>query len=540
MKLGLVQMNPTIGDIEGNKKTILTYVRRARQEGADLLVFPELVLTGWPPKGLLLHKDFLLAVEKALEEIQSHSQGIGILLGTVLPAKNSNKLTNSAVLMEDGKIIGRVDKCRLRNDSMFQETAYFLPASETGGYKFLEFRNALLGVFINDVFPDEYCMTSWSTSISEQNKPTLLINLSAVPYHYRSLKKRQADLSGLAEKLQTPLFSVNQVGGNDELIFDGSSMVFDKYGKLRGMAKHFDEDFFLIDTEKISLYPELIFPQEDISWVYRALVLGLRDYFQKAGFKKLALGLSGGIDSALVACLAADALGNDNVLGVSMPSRYSTDHSKDDARRLANNLKIEYRVYPIEELFSAYIKLFNPGGEVIGDLAEENIQARIRGNLLMFISNREGHIVVNTSNKSEASVGYTTLYGDMCGSLSPLADIPKTMVYELCKYINRDREVIPANIITKPPSAELRPGQLDQDSLPDYSVLDPIIELYKEERLPAEEIVSRGYEKETVSRIINMLDRTEYKKRQMPPMLKVTSSSLGARMPLIQGFRRNE
>lgn len=536
MKIALAQINPAVGDLRGNKEKILSFLEQARKEKVGLVVFPELTLTGWPPKDLLLRKEFVYAAEKALEDIVHGTYGIGVLLGTITTDPDSGKLYNSAILMEDGSIIGRLDKPKLSNRCFFEETNYFIPAGddEPGQGNCLCFK----GIHIEVIMGDDFQAAEAEVNVCD--KPDILIDFPVVPYYYQGLEKRTRRLSNIASKRQTFLISINQVGGNDELVFDGSSMVFDTAGNLICMAKPFEEQLFYFNFNTDISYSALTWPKEDISWIYNALVLGMRDYFQKGGFKKTVLGLSGGIDSALAVCLAVEALGRQNVLGVSMPSRYSPDDSRDDASQLANKLGIEYRILPIEELFAAYIKLMNKKSEAIGDLAEENIQARIRGNLLMFISNREGRILINTSNKSESAMGYSTLYGDMCGGLSPIADIPKTMVYQLCEYINRNGEIIPVNTMTKPPSAELRPNQTDQDSLPDYSILDAVIQMYMEDGFSAAEIFQHGYDKELVLRIISRIEGTEYKRRQAPPMLKITSSKLlrGGTLPMIQRFQR--
>ena len=556
MKIALAQINPIIGDLSGNKEKILSYVEQARRENAELIVFSELALTGWPPKDLLLRKEFIQAAEQANEDILPHSSGIGVLLGTISFEPSTGKLYNSALLMDDGKITGRVHKTRLQNRYLFDETNYFTSAqADTFSQEnHLSFRGFQLVVAIgenlyghfqqNDYSNDRNtCVSftdgSFTDNSSSSESTSLLINLSAIPYQYGCLENRQKILLDMAVKHQTPLLSVNQVGANDELVFDGSSMVFDKAGNLICQGKAFEEQLLYYDTK--ASHTDVACPKEDISWVYQALALGIQDFFRKNRFQKMLLGLSGGVDSALTACLGVEALGRENILGVYMPSRYSPENSRDDAKLLADNLSIEYRVLPIEKLFADYIHLMNGKEEIIGDLAEENIQARIRGNLLMFISNREGHILINTSNKSESAMGYSTLYGDMCGSLSPLADIPKTMIYRLCDYINRDSEVIPVNTLTKPPSAELRPNQTDQDSLPEYPVLDAIIHMFLEEKLSVNEIVHRGYERELVLKIVNSIERTEFKKRQAAPMLKITSSSLsrGGTFPMLQRFQRN-
>jgi NAD+ synthase (glutamine-hydrolysing) len=526
MKIALVQFNPIVGDLKNNTERILKYIDHARELGVGLVVFPELALLGYPPKDLLLLPDFVQASQDALNEILPHTKGIGILLGSVMPVQGSDKLYNSAILMENGQILDRVDKFVLPDYDAFDEGRYF---TSSPNIHCLTFRGMKLGVTVGeDLYADGLCKES----------PDLFINISASAYQYAKQDTKNEMIEKTAAKYDVPFLYVNQVGGNEDLIFEGSSMIFNKDGRLILQGKHFEEDFIVYDPE--ASYSPITVPKEDISWMYKALVLGLRDYVHKTGFKSILLGLSGGIDSTLVACLAVDALGKENVLGVSMPSRYSTQHSKDDARDLAENLGMKYKVIPIEEPFSAYLGLFNDNKEAVVDLAEENIQARIRGNLLMFLSNREGHMLVTAENKSEIAMGYSTLYGDMCGSLGVIGDVLKTQVYELCRYINRDKEIIPANILTKPPSAELRPNQLDTDSLPAYDILDEVIRLYMDENYTAAEIVGLGFDRDTVLKIINAIDGMEYKRYQAPPALKLTSKPLGKgrRMPIIQRFRR--
>lgn len=507
MKIALAQMNSTVGDLEGNMNKMISFVNKARDSKADLLVFPDSALPGNPLRDLLNRPDFIQAWQQALEQFLSHTVGIGVLLGSAALASDTGELRKTAILMENGKVIDRAEPHQ----------------------KYFDYQGMRIGITFDN---------GWDEGSIPKDVPNLYINLATCPYFTNGLKNRISFLSDIAYKHSAPLLFVNQVGGNDELIFDGSSMVFDKKGSLTHLGKHFEEDLLIYDT-KLS-YQQIAAPEEDISWVYHALVLGFRDYFHKTGFKKTLLGLSGGVDSALVACIAVDALGKENVLGIAMPSRYSSDHSLTDAEQLARNLEIEYRVLPIEKVFSSYISLVNDTEQTVGDLAEENIQARIRGDLLMLISNREGRMLVNTSNKSESSVGYSTLYGDMCGSLAPIADVYKTMVYKLCDYNNREWERIPVNTLTKPPSAELRPHQLDQDSLPDYDRLDPIIQSYVEKNLSVDQIVQKGFERELVLKIVGMIDGMEFKRRQAPPALKITSHALGVdgKMPIIQRFRR--
>lgn len=540
MKIAIAQYNPTVGDLNGNLSKTIEYIEKAKEKKCDLVVFPELSLTGYPPRDLLLRDDFLKACDRALQEIIPYTKGIGVIVGTVIDDGNGFLIHNSALLIHDERIIGRVDKSLLPNYDVFEEARYFQPSKQVNC---IEFKGMRLGISIcEDIWNDEdvFGQERYSRNILDElyaHNPDIFINLSASPYHYGKHEIRKEMLTHYTKKYGIPFIYVNQIGGNDELVFDGSSMVYDADGQLILHGKSFEEDMIIYDTDKS--YPNIPDWKEDISWLYRGLVYGVRDYFHKNGFSKALLGLSGGVDSALVACIAAEALGRKNVLGVMMPSRYTSQESKDDARQLAKNLGIEYREISIEKLFDEYISIFNPEGEIHGDLAEENIQARIRGNLLMFISNREGRVLLCPSNKSEIAVGYSTLYGDSCGGIAVIGDILKTEVYELCKYVNRDVEIIPNNIITKAPTAELREGQKDEDSLPPYSILDKVLKMYIEERVPLEEIIDKGYDRQTVYRIINMIDRAEYKRRQIPPIIKLSDGDfgMGRRHPMVHGFR---
>jgi len=422
---------------------------------------------------------------------------------------------------------------------VFDENRYFIPSSSR---EVVEINGIKCGITI--------CEDIWNINTDEnalydinvldelhQQKAEIFINISASPYHYKKLHdQRLKVLKEASEKYSLPIIYVNQVGGNDDLIFDGNSLVLDKSGRLVSKLKSFEEDILKIELDKIEKMPQ-VDTIEDISWVKKALVLGIRDYFYKTGITKRAVvGLSGGIDSSVVCCLAVEALGAENVLGISMPSRYSSEHSINDAKQLAENLGIEFRIYPIEEPFLAYLKMFNGDEKAKQDLAEENIQARIRGNILMFISNRENRFVLTTGNKSEIAVGYCTLYGDMVGGLAVISDLPKMLVYELARYINKQKKIIPENVLTKPPSAELRPNQLDTDSLPPYEILDAVLVSYIEEMKSIDEIVASGYDKELVLRIIKMVERAEYKRKQAAPGLKITTKAFGTgrRMPIVQ------
>lgn len=544
MRIALAQLNPTVGDIKNNCEKILKYIDAAKRQNADLIVFPEMSVIGYPPKDLLYNPDFLDTNYKYLNEIiLPNSDGIGIILGTVTrDDKRDYILHNSALLIYDSKILGKVDKTLLPNYDVFDERRYFEPSTSR---KCFDFKGLRLAVNIcEDIWNDK---DFWDRPrydidvVEEQYKlnPDIFINISASPYNLGKHKLRVRMVEEISKKYHIPLIYVNQIGGNDELIFDGSSFVIDENGNRIVQLKSFDEDIKVIDTDNLKSLNPLPEIDEDISWVHDALVLGVKDYFKKTGFKKAVVGLSGGIDSAVTCAIAVEALGRENVLGVSMPSRYSSEGSKDDAWELAKNLKIEFRVIPVESVFKSYLAMFNEGGNAIGDLAEENIQARIRGNYLMFISNREGHMVLTTGNKSEIAVGYCTLYGDMSGGLAVISDVPKTMVYELANYINRNGEIIPHSTIKKAPSAELRPNQKDTDSLPPYEILDDILRAYIEEDKSLKEIVAKGYDENLVKDIIHKVNNAEYKRKQAAPGLKVTTKAFGVgrRMPIAQKFK---
>lgn len=520
MRIALVQLNPTVGDLKGNGLKIIEFIERARDLSCDLVVFPELSLLGYPPQGLLKSKDFMKDCREALDRVARHTGGIGVLLGTAL--QDEGDLYDAALLIENGKIEGYAAKRNLKVFGAFDEARYF---KSFYGACNLTFRGHRLALAVGDDLRD-----------AEYGDVDLIINLSATPYRYGQFGQHDDILAGIARKMQVPLVYVNQVGGNDDLVFAGASRAFDGQGRCIAQAQPFVEEMVVFDSG--GLHRPLPRPQEDISWLYKALVLGVRDYFSKNGFKKALLGLSGGVDSALVACIMVEALGRENVLGVYMPSRYSSDHSRQDAEVLAENLGIEYRVIPIEDIFREYLKVFNGSPSTVGDVAEENVQARIRGNLLMFIANREGRVLVSTSNRSEASVGYSTIYGDMCGGLAPIADIPKTVVYDICRYVNRDGEVIPNNTLIKPPSAELRPDQKDEDSLPSYGVLDAVLSMHIDDGFSVDEMVDRGYERSLVCRILNMVKGSEYKRRQAPLAIRVFSPvEKAGRNPVVHGYR---
>lgn len=544
MKIALAQLNPTVGDIKNNCEKIIMYIKEAKKANMDLIVFPELSIIGYPPKDLLYNPDFLETSYSALNElILPETNGIGVIVGIATKDKEKDyMLHNSALLLYNGKIIGQADKTLLPNYDVFDEQRYFEPAKSRTCF---DFKGMRLAVNIcEDIWNDK---DFWERPrydidvLEEQYKlnPDIFINISASPYNLGKQELRTKMVKQISKKYKLPLIYVNQVGGNDELIFDGNSFAINSNGDRVVNLRSFSEDIAFVDTENLDELKPLQEIKEDISWVHDALILGLRDYFRKTGFKKAVVGLSGGIDSAVTCALAVKALGRENVLGVSMPSRYSSEGSKDDARDLAQNLGIQYRVIPIEDVFKSYISIFNKDGNVLGDLAEENLQARIRGNYLMFISNREGYMVLTTGNKSEIAVGYCTLYGDMSGGLAVISDVPKTMVYELAKYINRDKIIIPLSTIEKAPSAELRPNQKDTDSLPPYEILDDILKSYIEDDKSISEIIADGYDKDLVRDVIRKVNNAEYKRKQAAPGLKVTTKAFGVgrRMPIAQRFR---
>ncbi|NLO20467.1 MAG: NAD+ synthase [Syntrophomonadaceae bacterium] len=542
MKITLAQLNPTVGDIPGNINALTAAFYEAHKEGSDLLVLPELYLSGYPPQDLLDRAWFIQGIMQGLERIRDLSRELpspGILLGTPYPGQRPGKgLYNSALLMAGGEIVALRHKSLLPSYDVFDEARYFDPAP------LIEpvcFRNQVLGISIcedawNDpaLWPQQRMYTLDPIQILADKGAQLFINISASPFHVGKEDLRFQILKSHSRKHQSSFIYLNQVGGNDELIFDGRSMVLGAQGQTLKVFPGFEEHLATIDTAHLSK-PGSYYPKDPIQSTYQALVLGIRDYMKKCGFTKAVLGLSGGIDSALTACLACTAVGPANVLGISMPSSHSSRGSIEDSRLLAGKLGMEFKLIPITSLYEAYIDTLNPHFKNrSADTAEENLQARIRGNLLMAFSNKYGHLLLSTGNKSEMALGYCTLYGDMSGGLSALADVPKTLVYQLSHYINREREIIPSQIISKPPSAELRPGQLDQDDLPPYEVLDRILHYYIEESLSVRDLIHMGFEREMVKWIVKKVDGNEYKRRQAAPALKVTGKAfgMGRRMPM--------
>jgi len=543
MKIALAQINTTVGDIEGNGEKIYEAIGKAKDQKADLVVFSEMTITSYPPRDLLDKDSFIEDNLRKLDEIAGWTDGIGVICGFVdrnLTGTGKN-LFNAAAFLYEGKIVSRQYKSLLPTYDVFDEARYFEPAPER---EILRFKEKALAVSIcEDVWNDKdfwkrrlYAIDPAEKLMSKGGE--VLINISASPYSTGKLSLRQEMLSEIARKYKRSFVYVNQVGGNDELVFDGASFAINAEGEVAAQCRDFEEDMVVYDTDNQDgpIHPV----SNGEASVLKALVMGTRDYTQKCGFSKAVLGLSGGIDSSLTVVIAVQALGKDNVLAVMMPSPYSSKGSLGDAKRLANNLGIQYRIIPITSIFRAYEdslkEIFKGKGP---DVTEENIQARIRGNLLMAISNKFGYLVLTTGNKSEVAVGYSTLYGDMAGGLAVISDVPKTLVYGLAKYVNREREIIPLEIIEKAPSAELRPNQRDEDSLPPYAILDGILKAYVEDNLNPKAIVGLGYPSELVEDVILRVDANEFKRRQAVPGLRVTSKAfgIGRRLPIAQKYR---
>lgn len=552
MKITIAQINPTIGDLPGNSQKILEAANKAAIEKTNLLLTPELSLCGYPPRDLLLKPDFVEAMNIVLQQLAIDlPPDLGVLVGTV--EKNSKahisggkSLYNSVALLYEGKVKQVFHKRLLPTYDVFDENRYFESGLETN---YFTLDSVKIGVTIcEDLWNDEEFFGKRSYSINpiaELSKldVNLIVNLSASPYTFGKQRFREAMLKHSSTRFNKPIIYVNQVGGNDDLIFDGRSFALNQSGEIVSRACGFETDLRQIEFDKLK--QDLNFSsiadsyESDDEEIWQALVLGVKDYVQKCGFSKVLLGLSGGIDSSIVAAIASAALGKDNVLGVLMPSPYSSESSIQDAEDLAKNLGIKTEKLPIGNLMQSYDKTF---AELFANtefgLAEENIQSRIRGNLLMAISNKFGYLLLSTGNKSEMAVGYCTLYGDMNGGLAVIADVPKTRVYSICNWLNRSEEVIPQNVLIKPPSAELKPGQVDQDSLPDYEILDDILQRLINDYQSAEQIIAAGHNPEVVNRIVKMVARAEFKRRQAPPGIKITDRAFGTgwRMPIASNW----
>jgi NAD+ synthase (glutamine-hydrolysing) len=546
MRILLAQINPIVGDIQGNSLKIQQGIAEAKKQGADLVIFSELALTGYPPEDLLLIPSFINTVEAALKEIIANTTGLAAIIGTVRKShgQKGKWLHNSAAVIADASLLGYQDKMLLPTYDVFDERRFFEPASEIRLWPIAGKQVAV--TICEDIWQHSALLKygSYRRDPIEEIAvlhPELVVNLSASPFSVSKFDDRLEACAKAAVSVKAPLALCNQVGGNDSLIFDGKSLVVDENGQLISYAKGFVENFLLVDLGVKN--PATVYRADPMQDLYDALVLGLRDYFHKSGFFHACVGLSGGIDSALVACLAVEALGKDNVTALLMPSRYSSRGSIEDAEALVKTLGITSHLISIEPMFESYLNSLDsflerskPG------ITEENIQARIRGMILMAFSNKTGCIVLSTGNKSELAMGYSTLYGDMCGGLAVISDLTKQQVYALSHWINCHREVIPKNILKKPPSAELRPNQQDSDTLPDYAVVDHVLQAYIEEHQSPEEIAKRyGYSLELVNELVKRIYQNEYKRRQSPPGLRISEKafSVGRRYPIVQGFCKN-
>ncbi len=540
MKIALAQLNYHIGNFSSNVQKMIRSIREAEKSGADLVVFSELGISGYPPRDFLEFDDFINCCHLALEDIAVQCENVAAIVGvpTYNKSEKGKPLYNSAAFISNGKVQKYIHKSLLPNYDVFDEYRYFEPNKS---FEIIEFLGRKIALTICEDLWNVQDNPLYTVNPMDELmalKPDLMINIAASPFNYHQIEIRTEILRRNAETYQLPLLYVNHVGAQTELIFDGGSLVMDAKGEIVEELKYFDEDMKIVETDDIQKGKAS--PQKEkklvIGMIHDALVMGIRNYFEKLGFKKAIIGLSGGIDSALTAVLAAEALGPENVYNVLMPSEFSSTHSVEDAIELAENLQIPYDTISIEEAYEAFESTLKPYFKNLPfNVAEENIQARIRGVLLMALSNKFGYILLNTSNKSEAAVGYSTLYGDMNGGLSVLGDVYKTQVFELARYINRDKEIIPSNIIIKPPSAELRPDQKDTDSLPGYDILDEILYQYIERRLGPKEIIAMGFEEKLVQRILKLVNTSEFKRYQTPPILRVSSKAfgMGRRMPIV-------
>ncbi len=554
MKIAMAQINPTIADIRGNREKIISYIEAAKSLKADMVIFPEMTTIGYPPMDLLENRKLVNDNLASIEEIARHAESIAVICGYVdLDRESPPMLFNAAAFMRHGKIGSRHYKTLLPVYDVFDEIRYFSGARMQ---HLAEFGESRVGITIcEDIWNDlDFFKASRAADGIEKyvyrarydidpiqrladGNADLVINISASPFTRGKNRFRRTMLSDIARHHSMAVVYVNQVGGNDSLVFDGNSIAFNRKGIVIGHARSFEEDLVLVETDSDQ---PIETPDDDLGDIRKALVLGIRDYVHKCGFERVVIGLSGGIDSALTAALAVESLGPENVTGITMPSVYSSPGSIEDSRILARNLGIRFEVIPIGGLFDRYRQdlksVFKGRPE---DVTEENIQARIRGNLLMAVSNKEKSLVLSTGNKSELAMGYCTLYGDMSGGLSAISDLPKTLVYQLADHINAGREIIPISSITKPPSAELRENQKDQDTLPPYEVLDRILDLYIEDRKSAEEIVAYGFDTDLVRKVLHTVNINEYKRRQAAPGIKVTAKAFGVgrRIPIAQRFR---
>jgi len=550
VKIALAQLNYIVGNFEHNSQMIIKHIEKAKQEKADLVVFSEMSVCGYMPHDLLEQHDFIMRCQNYVEQIAKHCNNITAIVGSpmVNPAKKGKQLFNSACVLSEGKLQQTINKSLLPTYDIFDEYRYFEPNDD---YKLVKINGEQIALTICedlwDKQPSAYVGAKgalYKKSPMEELaklKPSLIINIAASPYSYNQGGVRKMVLEQNAVKYNTPLFYVNQVGGNTELIFDGDSMVVNNNGEIVTRMRRFESDFQIISTDMLGakVKEKEIDEKNYIAEIHDALILGIKDYFGKMGFKTATLGLSGGIDSAVTLALVERALGANNIHVLLMPSKYSSDHSVDDAVAMAKNLNVKFDTLAIQPIVDAFEKTMS--GVFDGkdaDVTEENIQARVRGTMFMALSNKFGHILLNTSNKSEAAVGYSTMYGDMNGGLSVLGDVYKSDVFKLARYINLNGEIIPENTIVKPPSAELRPDQKDSDSLPEYDLLDGILFQYIEQKLSASEIIAQGYDAEVVNKVLRLVNINEYKRFQTPPILRISSKAFGfgRKMPLVSKF----
>ncbi len=541
MKIALAQLNYHIGNIESNTQKILGAITDARSQGADVVVFAELAICGYPPKDLLDYSSFIAECEAAAQRIAVACTDIACIVGlpTVNPQVKGKNLYNSAYFMAEGQVKAQIHKALLPNYDVFDEYRYFEPATQSTCISFKGSKIALtICEDLWNVNNDPMYIAEPMEWLSKEN-PDVMINIAASPFSYNHDEERVHILGDNCRKYNLPLFYVNQIGAQTELIFDGESMVFNEKGEVLDQLAAFSEELKVYEFEQnklLGLVPRTADPESDIAQIHQALILGIRDYFQKSGFKKATLGLSGGIDSAVVCALAVEALGPENVLAVLLPSEYSSEHSIADGLALVHNLGCEQLTVPIKQATEAFDMMLKPAFKDLPfNLTEENIQSRSRAVVLMALSNKFGYILLNTSNKSECAVGYGTLYGDMAGAISVLGDVYKTQVYQLANYINRNREIIPQNSLTKPPSAELRPGQKDSDSLPDYDVLDKLLFQFIEQKQSPAALIAQGFEEALVTRIVKLVNQAEFKRYQTPPILRVSPKAFGPgrRMPIV-------
>jgi NAD+ synthase (glutamine-hydrolysing) len=548
VKIALAQQNYIVGDFEGNLAKIISGIQEATDAGADIAVFPELSVCGYPPRDFLDYKDFTVRSLKSIDAIKAFSKGkCAAVVGSPSfnPDKQGKDLYNSAFFIADGEILYIAHKALLPTYDIFDEYRYFEPAKS---FDLVTYKGKKIALTICediwDIGSDNPLYPVNPMEKLTEKEPDLMINISASPFSYNHANERLAVVKMNALTYQLPVFYCNAVGAQTDIIFDGGSLVASPDGYIVDEMPYFETSLRIYDCEKVC-HPEhqterdQIGPKDSMPFIHDALVLGIQDYFRKSGFKKAILGLSGGVDSALTLVLAVRALGAENVLSVLMPSQYSSDHSIDDSLQLVANLGAPHEIIPIHDVFEAYQSSLSKQFEgTPSNITEENLQSRIRGNFLMAMSNKFGYILLNTSNKSEAAVGYGTLYGDMCGALGVIGDLYKMKVYQLCEYINGDKEIIPSNILTKAPSAELRPGQKDSDSLPEYDILDKVLYEYIERELGPEEIIAKGFDEALVRRILRMVNKAEFKRYQTPPILRVTHKAfgMGRRLPIVARY----